>query len=226
MLTTPRTSQDSRAAGLELMTRAGRGTSRLTRRALSAIVALITLVGACGRDDAAGSDSAGTARTATTTGAATGAGAPQVRRAQPARRTRSAHARGTGRSAWRATGSRRRGSFPSIPSSRSSLRSVPAPTVYRVNKAGLALYLFEDSLARIRAARTLDTTRFVSAERPLTVLTEATLIQNDNLLALFFGKNEHQRERVSDALTRGTAATLSNGAQRVHSMIIYSDGRR
>jgi hypothetical protein len=29
------------------------------------------------------------------------------------------------------------------------------------------------------------------------------VIENDNLLALLFGKNEHQRERVSDALTAG-----------------------
>ena len=32
---------------------------------------------------------------------------------------------------------------------------------------------------------------------------ETTAIQNDNLLALLFSRNEQQRERVSDALTAG-----------------------
>jgi hypothetical protein len=79
----------------------------------------------------------------------------------------------------------------------------PAPTVYRVNKAALVIYLFADSVARVKAARSLDTTRFVSSSLPLTVLTAATVIQNDNLLALLYSKNDHQRERVSDALTAG-----------------------
>ena len=32
---------------------------------------------------------------------------------------------------------------------------------------------------------------------------EATAIENDNLLALLFSRNEQQRERVADALTAG-----------------------
>ncbi|MEO6526136.1 MAG: hypothetical protein ABIP93_05890 [Gemmatimonadaceae bacterium] len=79
----------------------------------------------------------------------------------------------------------------------------PTPTVYRVNKAALAAYVFPDSLARVRGARLLDSTKFVSSTLPLTVLTEATVIENDNLLALLFSKNDHQRERVADALTAG-----------------------
>ena len=79
----------------------------------------------------------------------------------------------------------------------------PAPTVFRVGKGGLAVYLFADSGTRARAAATLDTVTFVAAERPLTMLSKATVIQNDNLLALLFSKNEQQRERVSDALMAG-----------------------
>jgi hypothetical protein len=79
----------------------------------------------------------------------------------------------------------------------------PAPTVFRVGKGGLAVYLFADSATRARAATKLDTVRFVGAERPLTMLSKATVIQNDNLLALLFSKNEQQRERVSDALMAG-----------------------
>lgn len=79
----------------------------------------------------------------------------------------------------------------------------PAPTLFRVGKGSLAVYLFADSAARARAATKLDTVTFVAAERPLTMLSKATVIQNDNLLALLFSKNDQQRERVSDALMAG-----------------------
>jgi len=79
----------------------------------------------------------------------------------------------------------------------------PAPTVFRVGKGSLAVYLFTDSTTRARAATKLDTVTFVNWDRPLTILSRATVIQNDNLLALLYSKNEQQRERVSDALTAG-----------------------
>ena len=79
----------------------------------------------------------------------------------------------------------------------------PTPAVYRVGKGALAVYLFADSLARVRAARQLDTVKYIAASQPLTILSQATVIENDNLLALLFTKNDHQRERVSDALTAG-----------------------
>ena len=79
----------------------------------------------------------------------------------------------------------------------------PAPLVYRLGKGGLAVYLFADSAARARAAATLDTVKYVRAERGPTVLSQATTIENDNLLGLLFSKNDQQIERVSDALTAG-----------------------
>lgn len=79
----------------------------------------------------------------------------------------------------------------------------PAPLVYRLGKGGLAVYLFADSAARARATRTLDTVKYVRVERGPTVLSQATVIENDNLLGLLFSKNEQQIERVSDALTAG-----------------------
>jgi hypothetical protein len=79
----------------------------------------------------------------------------------------------------------------------------PAPTVYLVGSAGLAVYLFPDTAARRRAARALDTTRFIGPSAALTMRGEATAIENDNLLALLFSRNDRQRERVSDALTAG-----------------------
>jgi hypothetical protein len=79
----------------------------------------------------------------------------------------------------------------------------PVPAVFRVGRGSLVVYLFADSATRARAATRLDTVTFVAAERPLTILSRATVIQNDNLLALLYSKNEQQRERVSDALMAG-----------------------
>ena len=78
-----------------------------------------------------------------------------------------------------------------------------APSVFRLGRGGIAIYLFADSASRRRAAAMLDTVKFVPASQPLTMLTEATLIENDNLLALLFSRNDQQRERVSDALLAG-----------------------
>jgi hypothetical protein len=79
----------------------------------------------------------------------------------------------------------------------------PKPAVYRLGRGGLAVYLFDDTTTRARAAATLDTVKYVRAPNPPTWRSEATLIENDNLLALLFSKNEQQIERVSDALLAG-----------------------
>lgn len=79
----------------------------------------------------------------------------------------------------------------------------PAPFVYRLGRGNLAVYIFADSTARTRAAASLDTVKYVRAPRGPTILSQATVIENDNLLGLLFGKNEQQIERVSDALTAG-----------------------
>jgi len=72
-----------------------------------------------------------------------------------------------------------------------------------LGNAGLAYYFFSDTLSRHRAAAALDTVRFIPQSKPLTMHGETTVIQNDNLLVLLFSHNEHQRERVSDAVTAG-----------------------
>lgn len=93
------------------------------------------------------------------------------------------------------------------PQATTSLPDLPTlgatPTLFKVGTSGLAIYLFADSTQRARAARTLDTNKYVSAARELTMRGETTSIQNDNLLALLFSRSEQQRERVSDALTAG-----------------------
>ena len=79
----------------------------------------------------------------------------------------------------------------------------PSPHVYRIGRGGLAVYLFPDSAARARAASSLDTVKYVRAPGSPTMFSQATVIENDNLLGLLFSKNEQQIERVSDALTAG-----------------------
>ena len=77
------------------------------------------------------------------------------------------------------------------------------PLTFMVGNAGLALYIYPDTATRHRAAASLDTTTFIPQSRPIGMRGETTVIQNDNLLALLFSRNEHQRERVSDAITAG-----------------------
>lgn len=79
----------------------------------------------------------------------------------------------------------------------------PTPTVYVAGGSAVAVYLFADSMARRRAATTLDTTKFIAPEAALTMRHEATAIQNDNLLAILYTQRSQQRERVSDALMGG-----------------------
>jgi hypothetical protein len=79
----------------------------------------------------------------------------------------------------------------------------PTPTVYVAGGSALAVYLFPDSVARRRAAVTLDSTKFIAPEAALTMRHEATAIQNDNLLAILYTLRSQQRERVSDALMGG-----------------------
>lgn len=86
------------------------------------------------------------------------------------------------------------GDLPTLPSK---------PTLLMLGNAGVAFYLFPDTLARHSAAATLDTAKFIPQTRPVSMKSETTLIENDNVLVLLFSKNEHQRERVADAVTAG-----------------------
>ena len=77
------------------------------------------------------------------------------------------------------------------------------PISYRVGNAGLAVYLYPDTAGRARAAATLDTMKFIPPGKAVGMHGEATVISSDNMLALLFSRNEHQRERVADAITAG-----------------------
>jgi len=69
--------------------------------------------------------------------------------------------------------------------------------------ARLEVFLYADSAARLAGEKQLDKSKLVSATAPQTILRERTLIENANLVGLLTSINEHQRERVSDALTAG-----------------------
>ena len=77
------------------------------------------------------------------------------------------------------------------------------PITLTIGNAGVAYYLFPDTVSRRAAAATLDTSRYIAQTRPISMKNETTLIENDNVLLLLFSKNEHQRERVADAITAG-----------------------
>jgi len=77
------------------------------------------------------------------------------------------------------------------------------PVTIMLGNAGLAYYLFADTLSRHQAAASLDTMAFIPQSKPLSMRNEATKIENDNVLAILLSRNEHQRERVSDAITAG-----------------------
>jgi hypothetical protein len=161
----------------------------LTRHA--AIVVAAAVLGACNRSKAPAADSSAAA-------SAVGTSAPQ---ATSGTCPRTGHwgdcqlrARlGQSGLAPRST-SEKVGDLPTLP---------VKPTTLMVGNAGVAFYVFPDTLSRRTAAATLDTAKFIAQMRPVSMKSETTLIENDNLLVLLFSKNEHQRERVADAVMAG-----------------------
>jgi hypothetical protein len=73
----------------------------------------------------------------------------------------------------------------------------------RLGRSELRIFLYADRAARERDQATLDSGKYVSASAPLSMKVEPTLITTENLLAILRSRSDHQRERVSDALTAG-----------------------
>jgi hypothetical protein len=67
----------------------------------------------------------------------------------------------------------------------------------------LRVFLYADPPARARDQAKLDSTKYIDASEPLSMRAEPTLITSENLLAILHSRSDHQRERVSDALTAG-----------------------
>ena len=154
------------------------------------VLSVAAFLASCGKDDGAARDSAGAV--ATTASAASSA-AP------------AAPCPPTGH--WQPCAVKERlkqtGLAPRDSAIADTVKLGPTPTVYVAGGSALAVYLFPDSIARRRAAASLDSTKFIAPEAALTMRHEATAIQNDNLLAILYTLRSQQRERVSDALMGG-----------------------
>jgi hypothetical protein len=72
-----------------------------------------------------------------------------------------------------------------------------------LGQSELRVFLYADRAARERDQAKLDVTKYVAASQPLSMQAEPTLIASENLLAILRSRSDHQRERVSDALTAG-----------------------
>jgi len=100
----------------------------------------------------------------------------------------------------------RAGLAPRRDSATSEVRLAPlmqGGTHLMLGAAELDVFLYDDAAARERDEARLDKGRFIEANAQPTLRGEATLIRSANLLAILRSRNDHQRERVSDAITAG-----------------------
>jgi hypothetical protein len=67
----------------------------------------------------------------------------------------------------------------------------------------LDIFIYPTEADRARDEARLDKHQFIEAADEPTLRGEPTLIRNANLLAVLRSRNDHQRERVSDALSAG-----------------------
>jgi len=84
-----------------------------------------------------------------------------------------------------------------------------------LGNAELDVFVYADAGARARDESRLDKTKFIEVTDEPTLRGEPTLVRNVNLLAILRSRNDHQRERVGDALAAGPpqpsgAAVLPN----------------
>lgn len=78
------------------------------------------------------------------------------------------------------------------------------PLVFKIGlSSSLEVYLYPDSTARVADAKKLDRTQLAAPGVAQTIKRERLVIENSNLIGLFTSLNEHQRERVGDALLAG-----------------------
>ena len=72
-----------------------------------------------------------------------------------------------------------------------------------VGNAELDVFIYPDTAHRAQDEAGLDRSKYIEATAEPTLRGEATLIRSMNLLAVLRSRNDHQRERVSDALSAG-----------------------
>lgn len=73
----------------------------------------------------------------------------------------------------------------------------------RVGTSELEVYVYAGIAERSRDIARVDTTRYLGYGEAVSMQQLPTLIQSANLIAILHSRNDHQRERVGDALTAG-----------------------
>lgn len=76
-------------------------------------------------------------------------------------------------------------------------------TLVRIGRSGLELYVYADITARERDQAKLDRGKYLAGDAPIGMNPQPTLIPSANLIAILHSRNDHQRERVFDAITAG-----------------------
>jgi len=79
----------------------------------------------------------------------------------------------------------------------------PKGTLVHLGPSDVELYFYPNVAAREREQAKLDKTKYIDYSAPVTLKGETTLITSANLIAILHSRNDHQRERVSDAITAG-----------------------
>jgi hypothetical protein len=73
----------------------------------------------------------------------------------------------------------------------------------RLGRGELEVYIYGSASERERDAARLDRTKYVVYPAPLPLSPVPTLVISANLIAILHSRNDHLRERVSDAITAG-----------------------
>jgi hypothetical protein len=73
----------------------------------------------------------------------------------------------------------------------------------RLGRAELELYVYADAPSRERDQAKLDRRKYLAADASIGMESQPTLVYSANLIAILHSRNDHQRERVSDAIAAG-----------------------
>lgn len=79
----------------------------------------------------------------------------------------------------------------------------------KIGRGELEVYIYESASARERDDARLDRSKYVVYPAPLPMSPVPTLVTSANLIAVLHSRNDHLRERVSDAITAGPPQATS-----------------
>ena len=78
----------------------------------------------------------------------------------------------------------------------------------RLGRSELELYVYPDAASREQDQRKLDRKKYLLSDAPSGMEAQPTIISSANLIAILHSRNDHQRERVSDAIAAGPPQPL------------------